>query len=381
MEQKPIGWARQLVFAITFAAIATSLSPAVARAQTVEDVTPGSDKAALWPFGTPQATDTTAGYTTNRYRLPSGVDFAATFEVSTNRIVSLKKSWAGDGKGPSAGFADFRFGVTKRSEISSRAASKGILYKNLQPVVAVTSGSIEFSAFYDVSASANVVRFVTSIDRDTLGKMRERYGDKAYENTGASAVLRSLTVTSRDYLEKSAGTARVLDIGYGPISWAPATAADTAATPAISLARIKPSQLPVFRVYDGPRNFPDFSGRDSKFSSYRTRITNGMVDGPKFAGEYSVIQIGCGTSCSFAYIANNRTGEVFDAPVGGENNLSLELKYEVSSRLLISQWGDYGANKCFVQFFGFDDGDWTELLKREIGSLDACSKNVAENIR
>ena len=376
----PTSWTRRLAATMAIAVTVVAL-PALSRAQTIEDLAPGNDKAALWPFGTPKKAETVAGYTTNQYRLPSGVDFSATFEISTNRIVSLQEIWSGRGTGPFAGFGDFRFGGTKLSDIKSRTASNGILYKNIPPVAANPSGSVEFSAFYDVAASANVVRFVTSIDREALATLRERYGDKAYENVGGFAVLRSLTVASRDYLERSAGSARVLDIGYSPVSWAPPTATTNVVTPAISLARIKPSQLPVFRVYDGPRNFPDFSGRDSKFSMYRTRITNGMTDGPTFAGEYSVIQIGCGSNCSFAYVANNRTGEVFDAPVGGESNLSLELKYEVASRLMISQWGDYGANKCFVQFFSFDDGDWTELLKREIGTLDACLKTVAENIR
>ncbi|MGF9566651.1 hypothetical protein AAIH70_24370 [Neorhizobium sp. BT27B] len=374
-----MNWRRRLTTAIAIAVAAIAI-PALSLAQTIENLALGNDKAALQRFGTPKKTETIAGYTTNLYRLPSGIDFSATFEISTSRMVSLEGLWAGSGTGPFAGFGDFRFGETKLSDIKARTASNGILYTNVPLVAANASGSIEFSTFYDVAASANVVRFVTSIDREPLKTLRQRYGDKAYENAGASAVLRSLTVASRDYLERSAGKARVLDIGYGPVSWSPQTAPTNVNTPAISLARIKPSQLPVFRVYDGPRNFPDFSGRDSKFSTHRTRITNGMTDKPTFAGEFSVVQIGCGSSCSFAYVANNRTGEVYAAPVGGEHNLSLELKYEVGSRLMISQWGDYGANKCFVQFFSFDDGDWTELLKREVGALDACSKTVTENI-
>jgi hypothetical protein len=374
-----LGPVRQLAAAALVAAVAVAF-PLFGHAQAIEDLTPGNDKAALWPFGNPKETKTSAGYTTNRYLLASGAELAVTFDISTSRIVALEESWAGNDNGPSAGFGDFRFGRTTLTDIRSRTSSNGILYKQVTPVGADQSGAINFSSFYDVTSSTNVVRFVTSIDRAALGRLSNRYGERAYYYAGSAALLRSVTVATREYLEKSTGTDRVLDSRYTSVSWAPAVEAKPA-KPAISLARIKPSQLPVFRIYDGPRNFPDFTGRDSKFSMYRTRITNGMTDGPTFAGEYSVIQIGCGTSCSFVYVADNRTGEVFNAPVGGEDNLSLELRYEVGSKLMTSQWGDYNANKCFVQFYSFDDGEWTELLKREVGTLDACMKTVADNIQ
>ncbi len=374
-----LGPVRQSAAAALVAAVVVAF-PVFGHTQTIEDLTPGNDKAALWPFGKPKETKTSAGYTTNRYLLPSGAELSATFDISTSQIVALEESWAGNDNGPSAGFSDFRFGRTTLTDLRSRMASNGILYKNVTPVGADQSGAVNFSSFYDVTSSENVVRFVTSIDRAALGKLGNRYGERAYDYTGSAALLRSVTVATREYLERSTGTDRILDSRYASVSWAPAERA-TSAKPTISLARINPSQLPVFRIYDGPRNFPDFAGRDSKFSTYRTRITNGMTDGPTFAGEYSVIQIGCGTSCSFVYVADNRTGEVFNAPVGGEDNLSLELKYEVGSRLMTSQWGDYSGNKCFVQFFSFDDGEWTELLKREVGTLDACMKTVADNIK
>jgi len=48
--------------------------------------------------------------------------------------------------------------------------------------------------------------------------------------------------------------------------------------------------------------------RDRNYNSYRTRIREGMRNGPNFAGQYSVIQIGCGTGCSFVIIGDNKTG-------------------------------------------------------------------------
>jgi hypothetical protein len=47
---------------------------------------------------------------------------------------------------------------------------------------------------------------------------------------------------------------------------------------------------------------PDFKGRDREFNRFRTRIRNGMKEGPNFASHYSLVQIGCGTGCTFALV-------------------------------------------------------------------------------
>ena len=106
-----------------------------------------------------------------------------------------------------------------------------------------------------------------------------------------------------------------------------------------------------------------------------------MAAGPTFAGEFAVIQIGCGTSCSNAFLGNVRTGELFQLPIGGENNMNLALKYELSSRLMTAQWSDADTGKCFIQFFSFDDGEWIELLKQDIGASEKCLISVSPNLR
>lgn len=84
----------------------------------------------------------------------------------------------------------------------------------------------------------------------------------------------------------------------------------------------------------GKTRLPEFNGRDKKYKNYRTRIRNGLNEGPNFAGHYSVVQIGCGTGCSFAFIADNQTGQVFDFPRGGEDNMYMQLLFKSDSRLI-----------------------------------------------
>jgi len=111
------------------------------------------------------------------------------------------------------------------------------------------------------------------------------------------------------------------------------------------------SEFPAQRSFRGNTRLPDFAGRDRKYKDYRTRIREGMKQGPGLAGEFSVIQIGCGTECTFAYVANNKSGQVFDFPRGGEDNIDMQILTKVDSRLIIVQWGRYDSNICVVEYF------------------------------
>jgi len=74
--------------------------------------------------------------------------------------------------------------------------------------------------------------------------------------------------------------------------------------------------LPTDRVFQGQVRLPDFAGRDRKYASFRTRIREGMSTGPDFAGHYAIIQLGCGTGCSFVLVGDVATGQVYDFPYG-----------------------------------------------------------------
>lgn len=150
-----------------------------------------------------------------------------------------------------------------------------------------------------------------------------------------------------------------------------------------SAARINfsPVDYPAKSVFTGQTQLPDFKGRDRDFNTYRTRIREGMRGGPNYAGQYSVIQIGCGTGCSFVIVGDNKTGRPMSFPRGGENNMYLQLQFGLDSRLLIAQWGSYDSGKCYVEWFDFDGGAWKPLGKTEVGVLQSCYNDIAENIR
>jgi hypothetical protein len=361
-----------------FFAAFTLIPLSVACAQSIEGFGLGDDKATLQRLGAPSETQGDGAFTTLTYHGSDGVDLKATYQKPSNRLVALEATWSKQGVGPSTGYRALTFGQTSLDEIRTQMGSKGILYGSQAPVVASSNGLVDILSYFDVSGTDAVATFVTSIESEEVGRLKASSGADAYKSAPAAAKLRTIGIYRREYLERTKGTKRTLDIGYRAISWSSREV--TSDRPPISLARIKPGQLPVFRTYSGPNNLPDFNDRDREFSNFRTRITDGMTGGPSFAGEYSVIQIGCGTGCSFAYVGNNRTGQVFNVPVGGEDNMYLSLKYQLDSRLLVAQWADYDASKCYVQFFGFDDGEWTDLMKHEVGPMDDCFKTIAENV-
>jgi hypothetical protein len=98
-----------------------------------------------------------------------------------------------------------------------------------------------------------------------------------------------------------------------------------------------------------------------------------MKDGPNFAGAYSLVQIGCGTGCSRAYIADNRTGRVFKLPRGGEDHFMLELSFELGSALLMARWADFDNDECVLEFFEWDGSNPTLISKKTLGKREACA--------
>jgi hypothetical protein len=142
----------------------------------------------------------------------------------------------------------------------------------------------------------------------------------------------------------------------------------------------RPSDFPVEIIFHGKTRLPDFKRRDQKFNMYRTRIRDGMRAGPTFAGHYSLIQIGCGTDCSLVIFADNKTGKLSDFPLGADANLDLQLKFQLDSRLVTTQWFAEDA-KCYVEFFNFDGRAWKSIKKIDVGPRDSCYCEIGENLR
>lgn len=117
---------------------------------------------------------------------------------------------------------------------------------------------------------------------------------------------------------------------------------------------------------------PDFSGRDAWAGNYRTRIVEGLRKGPNFAGHYSLIEIGCGTSCLFAYLADARSGQVFSFPYGGEEQYELSLHYVLDSPRLTATWMRDEAS-CIRQDLEFNGTEFIVLGETIIPRQDFCN--------
>lgn len=92
---------------------------------------------------------------------------------------------------------------------------------------------------------------------------------------------------------------------------------------------------------------------------------------------FSVVRVGC---CNLwaVYIASNKTGQVLPFPLGGEDNLSLQTKYELNSMLIVAQWTDYQSR--FLEYLSWKDQAVTPLAKQQIGASDVCYDDISDTI-
>lgn len=119
------------------------------------------------------------------------------------------------------------------------------------------------------------------------------------------------------------------------------------------------SDFPAFRTFTGETNQPDFAYASAHYSHFEAPIKEQLREAPSFAGEFSIVQIGCGTGCSNVAVVNHRTGEVFGFPRGGEYNQGLEVQYNIDSRLVLVRWfTDSLWENCILESLVFDEGRW-----------------------
>jgi hypothetical protein len=154
-----------------------------------------------------------------------------------------------------------------------------------------------------------------------------------------------------------------------------------------SLAQFE--RYPVTEVYRGPVRMPDFQGRDRDAKDYRTQIRNGIKEGPNFAGRYKVIQFGCGTGCTFVYVADVSTGRVYSFPHGGEDDQELRLEYRISSNLIRAWWIPPNSprdpvydlpDSCLQEDFLLKDGHFVSLRRSGLAKCpaDYCDNGVCK---
>lgn len=141
----------------------------------------------------------------------------------------------------------------------------------------------------------------------------------------------------------------------------------------------------VAKVYTGKLKLPDFKGRDKGFADYRTRITEAMKMGVTFAGEHSVMEAGCGSGCKNVVVANNRTGQLYRFPRGGENNQALTLQFEPDSNLMLVRWAtDPSWKTCIFETYLFADGHWIPkeaFASQTYNGPDPCGNEVQAGMR
>jgi len=159
--------------------------------------------------------------------------------------------------------------------------------------------------------------------------------------------------------------------------WTPARQAQVASKPAPKASGNDDFRYyPVTRTHRGKVALPDFSGRDKDWSTFRTRIRNGMKEGANFAGHLAIVEIGCGTSCIFAPVGDVATGRVHRFPLGGEEYMSLTLKYRPDSRLVVAHWIDGG--RCMREYLEWTGSGFREFGKGDVGTDEACYAMMRE---
>lgn len=134
--------------------------------------------------------------------------------------------------------------------------------------------------------------------------------------------------------------------------------------------------------FTGKTKFPEFKGSQKEYRLYRTRIREGMLEGPNFAGKYSLIQIGCGTGCSFVYIANHTNGLVLELHQNEPKVYAFETYFKINSRLLLLQGQESSEmNQCAMTAYELTDGGIKFILSKRLPNLDYCNNDVQSNFK
>jgi len=117
-------------------------------------------------------------------------------------------------------------------------------------------------------------------------------------------------------------------------------------------------------VYTGKVRYPDFKGAQKQYSLFRTRLGNAARrEKSEFSGSWMVEQIGCGTSCTFGFVIDHKTGAIVPLPVGGEETPNLMLFHRADSRLLKATWFDksWFDGDCKIGQWTFQNGQFHEV--------------------
>lgn len=124
-----------------------------------------------------------------------------------------------------------------------------------------------------------------------------------------------------------------------------------------------------FRVAEVYQGKPAPAQPKSAFANrFRSVIRQGAEKGPNFAGHYTVIVWGCGTSCAEFAIVDALTGRTYDSPFGlitwGDDKGMLKasgLHFRLDSSLFLAQGCPMEKN-CAARYYKWND-DHLVLLR------------------
>lgn len=98
-------------------------------------------------------------------------------------------------------------------------------------------------------------------------------------------------------------------------------------------------------VYGGVLKNPDFTSNEEA-KMFKTRITEGCKAGINFAGYFTLIYWGCGTSCQYGVVVNRKTGEIIQG-----YQSSLGATYHKDSKFLILDFDTLEEGTAYIPLY------------------------------
>ncbi|MFD2998875.1 hypothetical protein ACFS7Z_00765 [Pontibacter toksunensis] len=113
-------------------------------------------------------------------------------------------------------------------------------------------------------------------------------------------------------------------------------------------------------MYRG-RLAPLDEGSHDDTRTYRTALSEGLKEGINFAGRYTVVTLGCGTTCQVHYVVDRETGKILD-----KLQSSIGAKFNINSRLFIVNPPDSTVNYgecayCTPEAYVFKENKFQKL--------------------
>ncbi|PIR89505.1 MAG: hypothetical protein COU07_01225 [Candidatus Harrisonbacteria bacterium CG10_big_fil_rev_8_21_14_0_10_40_38] len=167
---------------------------------------------------------------------------------------------------------------------------------------------------------------------------------------------------------------------FSPLQVTPTPSATQSPAPSSLSCPPEFRKSPSTETFSGVPVEVDFSSKPDA-ELFRTVIREGASHGPNFAGAYTVVTWGCGTSCQSSAIVSAKTGDILAYNVPS----SFGLSYEIGSRLLvvnpeenfsISNKPSYSLD-IKTQYYLFNDGKLEQICLPTTSPLVSASPSAS----